>query len=116
VGVRQNITDVNINIGPVGSVARSVRRPDDTPVVGATVNLFQKVGDAGNWPLVASTVTNEEGQYNFAGLVPDIYQVCIVAEGIAEPSCGGRGGQGLGLDVVVTAGQEATGIDILDVP
>ena len=113
---RQNITDVNINLGPTGSVTRRALRADDTPVVGATVNLFQKLGDAGNWPLVASTVTDEDGQYSFAGLVPDIYQVCIVAEGIATPSCGGRGGLGLGLDVVVTAGQEATGIDILEAP
>jgi 5-hydroxyisourate hydrolase-like protein (transthyretin family) len=113
---QQNISDVNITLGPVGSVARRVLRPNDTPVVGATVNLYQRLGDAGNWPLVATTTTNEEGRYTFAGVVPDIYQVCIVAEGIAEPSCGGRGGQGFGLDVVVTAGQEATGIDILDVP
>lgn len=113
---RQLITDVNVVIGPVGSLARTVRRPDDTPVVGATVNLFQKLGDPGAWPLVASTVTNDNGQYAFSGVAPDIYQVCLVAVGIAQPSCGGRGGQGLGVDVVVTAGQEATGIDIIDVP
>lgn len=113
---RQSITDVNIVMGPVGNLARTVRRPDDTPVVGATVNLFQKLGDPGSWPLVATTVTNADGQYAFVGVAPDIYQVCIVAEGIVQPSCGGRGGQGLGVDVVVTAGQEATGIDILDVP
>jgi hypothetical protein len=88
---------VNINFGPVGSVARTVRRPDDTPVVGATVNIHQRLGDAGNWPLIASTVTGAEGKYVFSGLVPDIYQVCIVAEGIAQPSCGGRGGLGLGI-------------------
>jgi hypothetical protein len=113
---RQSISDVNIVLGPVGNLARTVRRPDDTPVMGATVNLFQKLGDPGNWPLVASTLTNADGQYAFIGVIPDIYQVCIVAAGIAQPSCGGRGGQGLGIDVVVTAGQEATGIDILDVP
>jgi 5-hydroxyisourate hydrolase-like protein (transthyretin family) len=113
---RQSITDVNIALGPVGSVARLVLRPDDSPVVGATVNLYQRLGDAGNWPLVATTQTDEEGRYRFAGVVPDIYQVCIVAAGMTEPSCGGRGGQGVGLDVLVTAGQEATGIDILDVP
>lgn len=113
---RQSITDVNVVMGPTGSVARKVSRPDDTPVVGAKVFIYQRLGDAGNWPLVASTETNAEGQYRFAGLVPDIYQVCLVAEGIGEPSCGGGGGQGIGLDVVVTAGQEATGIDILDVP
>ena len=113
---RQSITDVTIVMGPVGNLARSVRRPNDTPVVGATVNLFQKLGDPGTWPLVATTVTNDDGQYAFGGVAPDIYQVCIVAEGIAQPSCGGRGGQGLGVDVVITAGQEATGIDILDVP
>lgn len=113
---RQNVADVNVALVPVGSVARRVLRPDDTPVVGATVNLYQPLGEPGNWPLVASTQTNEEGRYAFAGVVPDIYQVCIVAEGIAAPNCGGRGGQGFGLDVVVSAGQEATGIDILDVP
>lgn len=113
---RQQVTDINVVLGPVGDVARRVLRPDDRPVVGATVNLYQKVGDVGSWPLVASTVTNEEGRYNFVALRPDIYQVCIVAAGIAEPSCGGRGSQGIGLDVVVTAGQEATGTDILDVP
>jgi hypothetical protein len=113
---RQNIGDVNVTLVPTGSVARRVLRPDDTPVVGAPVHLYQRLGDPGNWPLVASTLTNEEGRYSFAGVVPDIYQVCIVAEGIAAPSCGGRGGQGLGVDVVVTAGQEATGIDIVDVP
>ena len=113
---RQSVTGVNVVLPPVGSVARRALRPDDRPIVGATVNLYQKVGDAGSWPLVASTVTNEEGRYSFASLLPDIYQVCIVAAGIAEPSCGGRGSQGIGLDVVVTAGQEATGTDILDVP
>ena len=113
---RQNVGDVNVALVPVGSVARRALRPDDRPLVGATVSLYQKVGDAGSWPLVASTLTNEEGRYSFASLLPDIYQVCIVAAGIAEPSCGGRGSQGIGLDVVVTAGQEATGIDILDVP
>jgi hypothetical protein len=113
---RQTITDVNVALGPVGSVARTVLRPDGTAVVGAIANLYQKLGDAGSWPLVASTQTDAEGKYAFTGLVPDIYQVCLVVEGIAQPSCGGRGGQGVGLDVVVTAGQEATGTDMLDVP
>jgi 5-hydroxyisourate hydrolase-like protein (transthyretin family) len=113
---RQNITDVNIPLGSVGSVTRRVLRPDDTPVVGVTVNIYQRLGESGNWPLVATTVTNAEGRYTFAGLVPDIYQVCIAAAGIETSTCGGRGSHGDGLDVVVTADQEATGIDILDVP
>jgi 5-hydroxyisourate hydrolase-like protein (transthyretin family) len=113
---RQVISDVNIVLGPTGSVARRVLRPDDTPVVGATVNLYQRLGEPGSFPLVASTLTNEEGRYGFAGLVPDIYQLCIVATGIAEPSCAGRGGLGMGFDVAVSEGQETTGIDILDVP
>jgi hypothetical protein len=113
---RQSIADVNVNIGPVGSVARRVLRPNDTAVVGATVNLYQRLGDAGNWPLVATTLTDAEGRYSFAGVVPDLYQVCIVVAGIAQPTCGGRGGQGVGFDLLVTAGQETTGIDIVDVP
>lgn len=110
---RQVIDNVNVTLGATGSVSRTVHRSDDTPVVGTKVNLYQRLGDPGAFPLVASTLTNEEGQYNFAGLVPDIYHVCIVAENIAQPSCTGRGEPGMGFDVVVTAGQEATGIDIL---
>jgi protocatechuate 3,4-dioxygenase beta subunit len=113
---RQVISDVNFSLVATGSVARRALRPDDTPVAGATVNLYQRLGEPGAFPLVASTVTDEAGEYAFVGLIPDLYQVCIVAEGIAEPSCGGRGGLGLGFDVVVSAGQEATGVDILDVP
>ncbi|MCC6455825.1 MAG: carboxypeptidase regulatory-like domain-containing protein [Caldilineaceae bacterium] len=113
---RQVINDVNIVLGPTGSMARRVLRPDDSPVVGATVNLYQRLGDPGAFPLVASTLTNEEGRYAFGGVVPDIYQVCIVAAGIAQPSCSGRGGLGIGFDVAVSEGQETTGIDILNVP
>jgi 5-hydroxyisourate hydrolase-like protein (transthyretin family) len=113
---RQTIADVNVNIGPVGSVARRVLRPNDTPVTGAMVNLYQRLGDAGNWPLVATTLTDADGRYTFAGVVPDLYQVCIVVAGIAQPTCGGRGGQGVGFDLLVTAGQETTGIDIVNVP
>jgi hypothetical protein len=113
---RQVIDNVNVTLGATGSVSRTVRRPDDTPVAGLKVNLYQRLGDAGTFPLVASATTNDEGQYSFAGLVPDIYHVCIVVEGIAQPSCVGRGEAGMGLDVVVTADQEATGVDILDVP
>jgi hypothetical protein len=113
---RQVIGDANIILGPTGSVARRVLRPDDSPVVGATVNLYQRLGEPGAFPLVASTLTNEEGRYAFEGVVPDIYQVCIVAAGIAQPSCSGRGGLGIGFDVAVSEGQETTGIDILDVP
>jgi hypothetical protein len=113
---RQVITDVVTSLGPVGSMARRVLRPDDTPVAGATVNLYQRVGDPGTFPLVASTRTNDEGQYAFVGLVPDIYQVCIVVEDLAQSTCGGRGGTGFGVDVAVSPGQETTGIDILTAP
>lgn len=112
----QSIGDVNINLIATGDLARTARRPDDTPVARATVNLYQKLGDSGNWPLVATTQTNDQGQYRFSNLIPDIYQLCINAPGIAEPSCGGRSGQGIGLDVVISAGQEATGTDILNIP
>ena len=97
-------------------MSRTVLRPDDTPVVGATVRLYQRVGAPGEFPLVASTVTDSEGVYTFGGLVPDTYQVCITVAGMTESTCGGRGGTGMGFDVVVTAGQQTTGIDVIDVP
>lgn len=113
---RQVVENVNVTLGPVGSMARRILRPDDSAVVGATVNLYQRVGEPGQFPLVASTVTDEEGRYAFGGLVPDIYHLCIVTEGITEPNCSGRGGVGIGIDVAVSESQETTGIDILDVP
>jgi hypothetical protein len=115
---RQTILDANSSLAAGGSVVRTIVRPDDTPVEGATVNLYQNVGDPAQfqYPLVASTVTNANGIYSFRGLAPNLYQVCILAPGITETTCGGGNGQGLGIDVVVTAGQEATGIDILNIP
>jgi hypothetical protein len=113
---RQVITDVNTSLVATGSIARRVLRPDDRPLVGATVNLYQRLGEPGQFPLVASTQTDEEGRYTFGSLVPDLYQLCIVAEGMGDPSCGGRGGLGMGFDVAVIADQETTGIDIVNVP
>lgn len=115
---RQTIPDANGTLAAGGSVVRTVVRPDDTPVVGATVNLYQRVGDPAQfqYPLVASTLTNADGVYSFGGLVPNLYQVCIIAAGMTDATCGGGGGLGVGIDIVVAAGQEATGIDILDAP
>lgn len=112
----QSFSDVNINLVATGDLARSVRRTDDTPVVGATVSIYPQVGESGTWPLVTTTQTNAEGQYRFSNLVPGIYQVCINTPDVDEPNCGGRNGQGIGVDVVINAGQEATGIDILNNP
>jgi hypothetical protein len=112
----QTISDVNFTLGATGSISRTVIRPDNTPVVGAPVSIYQNVGDPGSWPLIASTQTDSAGHYAFAELMPGSYQICIAAEGLAESSCNGHDGKGKGVDVISTAGQQASGIDILDVP
>jgi 5-hydroxyisourate hydrolase-like protein (transthyretin family) len=113
---RQFVGGVDADLVMAGAVARTVYRLDETPVAGATVRIYQQVGEAGQFPLVATTTTDSAGRYGFIRLVPDTYHLCIAAPGIEVPSCAGRGGTGVGVEVPVEAGALTSGVDVIDAP
>ncbi len=113
---RQFVKGVDADMVMGGAVARTVYRADQTPVAEATVRVYQMVGDAGQYPLVATTTTDDAGRYGFIRLVPDTYHVCIAAVGIEETTCAGRNGTGVGVEVVVEAGALNSGVDIIEAP
>lgn len=115
-GASQFVGGVDATMVMGGAVARSVRRADDTPVVGVLVRIYQIAGEAGQYPLVASTLTDADGRYVFIRLAPNTYHVCIEAAGIEPSTCAGRGGHGAGVEVQVQAGALTSGVDVVEAP
>jgi protocatechuate 3,4-dioxygenase beta subunit len=91
-----------INLGDIDN-------PGDTPLLGVVVELRDAVGD-----VIATTVTDSDGNYSFGNLLPGAYQVTTVTPPGANHVIDADGnGNGANLIEITLVADDVTGRDFL---
>jgi len=80
----QTIADLNFKLTPAGAIAGAIRDSDGEPLTGATVDLSRRTYDnqgRARLERVASTSSDDRGEYRFAGLTPGKYYASVSVHG-----------------------------------
>jgi protocatechuate 3,4-dioxygenase beta subunit len=86
-GEEQDVTDVTVTLETGERIAGSVRWPDQSPAVGAAVQLSQTYGQRGyRWRNTIDTqVSGEDGSFAFSGLSDGAYSLEVSAHKESGP-------------------------------